>query len=549
MKLFIVESPHKIRTLQRILRQSKTSFIFRATYGHIMDLPKNSLGIDLKRGFFPNLVFLPEKMKNLKAIKRFLSEVKEVYLATDPDREGEAISYHLKEYLSKYKKNLIFKRIDLIEITEWGVERAFKYSREVDEFLYQAWLARRILDRLIGYLLSPLLSKFFKESLSVGRVQSPALKLIVEREKEIDSFSPKITYSLEVLLDNNLKVELYHKNRLYKVSDPEELKEFFESKLKGTELELFETQERRLKRAPPLPLKTTTLIEWGSKCVGLEPKEIMKIAQRLYEEGYITYMRTDSTRVSPLAQSKAKEFIQKCFGSLYLGKYRRKKPQKFSQEAHECIRPTKIDLLKIPLGIKENELYELIWKVFIASQMASASYLEKTYFFRNFNLEKDFTLRISGKTLLFDGFQRILKSEEKEERLPELIKGEKFKILDFILKTHKTSPPPRYTPQSLIKKLESLGIGRPSTYPTILDILYKRGYVVKRGGYLQPTELGKRVCEFLESKTPLFMEYQFTANMEEALDKIYKNQVSYLEVIEGIYEVLKKYLKALKDES
>lgn len=542
MKLFIVESPYKIKTLQKIIHSKENSFIFKATYGHIMDLPKKSLGVNLNKEFAPHLIFLPEKMKNLKSIERFLSKVKEVYLATDPDREGEAISYHLKKFLSKRKKDLVFKRLDLIEITEWGVKRAFQHPREVNEFLYQAWLARRVLDRLIGYLLSPLLSKSFKTFLSAGRVQSPALKLIVEREREIESFVPELSYSLEVLLNNKLKVELYYKNKLYKVSEKEELKKFFESKLKDKELELWEIKEKKVKKPPPMPLKTTTLIEWAFNQLRFEPKETMKIAQRLYEEGYITYMRTDSVRVSLSAQNKAKDFIEKNFGNNYLGKLKKEKIGKFIQDAHECIRPTQINLLRIPSGVKENQLYEVIWKVFIASQMAQAEYLERTYVFANSNLGKEFTLRISGKILLFDGFQKALPSEEKEEKLPELKEGEKFKVRDFNIKIHKTSPPPRYTPQGLIKKLESLGIGRPSTYSTILDNLYFRKYVMKERGYLKPTELGKKVCEFLEIKTPLFMDYHFTAVMEEDLDKIYKGEASYLKVVERVYEVLKKYL-------
>lgn len=546
MKLFIVESPYKIRTLQKICNSNKDFFIFKATYGHIKDLPKNSLGIDLKNNFSARLIFLPEKLKYLRSIEKLLFKVKEVYLATDPDREGEAISYHLKEIFSKQKKDLVFKRLDLIEITELGVKEALRHPREVNEDLYKAWLTRRVLDRLIGYLLSPFLGKVFKTSLSAGRVQSPALRLIVEREREIENFVPEISYTLEILLEDNLKAELYYKDKLYKVSDPREFEDFFQKKLKGTELEIFKIKERKIKKYPPFPFKTTTLIEWSSKELGLDPKETMKIAQRLYEEGYITYMRTDSTRISALAKNKVKEFIQKSFGENYLGKTRKERAQRFVQDAHECIRPTDISLFKIPLGVKENQLYKLIWKFFVASQMAPSIYLEKIYFFKNLNLNKDYTLRINSKKLMFDGFQRVLnfelKFKEKEKGFLELKTGERFKVLDFFIKTHKTSPPPRYTPQSLIKTLESLGIGRPSTYPTILDILYKRKYVIKEKGYLKPTELGVRVCEFLENKIPLFMDYQFTALVEEDLDKIQKGEISYLEVVKKVYQKLKEYL-------
>jgi DNA topoisomerase-1 len=341
MILFVVESPTKIRTLQKFLRDG---FIFRATLGHIKDLPKAKLGIDLKT-FEPALYWLPNKRKVLSEIKKISSKVKEVYLATDPDREGEAIAYHLYEYLSKANPKLNFKRLDLIEITEKGLKLALSNLREINPYLYQSWLTRRVLDRLIGYLISPKLSKTFEKSLSAGRVQSVALRLIVEREKEIENFVPEKSYSLEIKLKRDsvtILSELYYKNKLYKTKNKEELIKFYKEKLLNNLIILEKIEEKIEKKNPPLPLKTTTLIEISQKMLGYEPKQTMYYAQRLYENGYITYMRTDSVRVSEYAQRLAKEFIKLYFGEEFVGKERKIRQNRFVQDAHESIRPTDV---------------------------------------------------------------------------------------------------------------------------------------------------------------------------------------------------------------
>jgi len=541
MILFVVESPTKIRTLQKFLRDG---FIFRATLGHIKDLPKAKLGIDLKT-FEPALYWLSNKRKVLSEIKKISSKVKEIYLATDPDREGEAIAYHLYEYLSKANPKLNFKRLDLIEITEKGLKLALSNLREINPYLYQSWLTRRVLDRLIGYLISPKLSKTFEKSLSAGRVQSVALRLIVEREKEIENFVPEKSYSLEIKLKRDsvtILSELYYKNKLYKTKNKEELIKFYKEKLLNNLIILEKIEEKIEKKNPPLPLKTTTLIEISQKILGYEPKQTMYYAQRLYENGYITYMRTDSVRVSEYAQRMAKEFIKLYFGEEFVGKERKIRQNRFVQDAHECIRPTDVFREEVPLSEPEKKLYQLIRTYFIASQMSPAKYLIRTYIFTNQNLGKDYFLKATFKKLLFEGFLKVLKGEKEEKEFINLKAGEIFEILDWKIKEHITEPPPPYTPSTLIKKLESLGIGRPSTYATLLDILYKRKYVTKEKGFLRPTELGKEVCEYLIRSFPEFLDYKFTSKMEEDLEKVVENKKTYQEIVSFNYEILKNYL-------
>lgn len=544
-KLFIVESPSKINTLKKLLNSSKNKFILKATLGHIKDLPVKKLGVDLKT-FEPQLFYLPQKKRILEDLKKAISKIKEVYLATDPDREGEAISYHLWEYLKKLNPTLQFYRLELHEITEFGLKEAFKKIRQVDENLYLSWKARRVCDRLIGYVISPFLSKNFKKILSAGRVQSPALKLIVEREEEIENFTPQKSFSLEIFAENEkgevIKLELFTKKEIFKKQNKEELLEIYEKYLKNREIKVVSIKEKILKKYPPLPFKTTTLIEWSGKVLSFSPKETMKIAQSLYEEGYITYMRTDSVRVSPLARKEAQSFIEKIFGKEYVGSARRIRNTSFSQDAHECIRPTRVSLDRILLGKREQALYDLIRRIFIASQMSQAQYLEKTYEFKSEELPKDLKLIFKGKRLIFEGYLALLGKEEEDTYFPELKEDDLLQVKDFCIKEHLTKPPERYTPQSLIRKMESLGIGRPSTYATMLDILFTRGYVVEEGKYLKPTELGKQVCKFLEKEASPFMDYKFTAKLEEALDEIAHKKRDYYSTVKEVFKVLERYI-------
>lgn len=538
-----MESPTKISTIKKLLNGGG-NFIFVATLGHIMDLPERSLGVNLDT-FEPMLAVVSKKRKLLERLAEMSKKVDLVYLATDPDREGEAISYHLKHYLSQRNRNLKFARLDLIEITERGLMEAFKNQRDVDETLYLSWKARRVLDRLIGYSLSPYLSKLFQRPLSAGRVQTPALRLIVEREEEIENFVPKITYSLKVkaqLPDGTpIFLELYKENSLFKSYSEEILSNFYDKYLRNRYISLFDVVKKQYKSRAPLPLKTSTLIEVSGKRLGFSPKQTMRLAQDLYEEGFITYMRTDSTRVSAQAKREARAYIKNFFGEAYLGRERRQKKGIFVQDAHECIRPTSVERERVGISPSHQKLYELIRAWFLASFMKDAEYLEQRYLFRGDEFPRDYYLTCSKKVLLFDGFLRVLGYEEKENSETfEVPQGVALRIRDFEIVEHRTRPPERYTPHGLIKKLEALGIGRPSTYAQVVDNLLKRGYAVLEKSYLKPTELGRKVCRELIERAPIFVDYSFTAQMERTLDEIRETERDYQKTLSEYYRALKE---------
>jgi len=563
-KLFVVESPTKIKTLKKILSGQNNSFILLPTYGHIKDLPKTSLGVDLTT-LQPTFVYLRSKYKVLRELKRLSKKVSEVYLATDPDREGEAISYHVREYLLNQRKDLVFYRLDLREITPLGVKSALSHLREVDERLYESFLARRVLDRLIGYLVSPYLSRAFKQSLSAGRVQSPALRLIVEREREIENFKPEVSFGLTLTLKKDgitFTSELYKKKGAFRTKTKEELEEFYKNYVEGQRIYVEKVETKEVKEAPPPPFKTSTLIESAGKAFGFSAKETMFLAQRLYEEGYITYHRTDSTRVSPLAKEMARSFIVENFGPEYSAQRQRRVSGKFTQDAHEAIRPTRLEEKGVGLPAKERMLYQLIWQRFLASEMASAVYLQVKAEIKTPKLPQGFSFVFSGKKLLFPGFKvlfapfchpepqgegsplSIPSNEGEVAQIPDLSKKDELTLVGYKIERHETKPPSRYTEESLIKKMESLGIGRPSTYATMLDILYQRGYIKKEKRELVPTELGKQVCDFLCQRTPFFMDYKYTAEVEGELDEIAKGANSYDKVVKEVLEKLRECLRA-----
>jgi len=563
-KLFVVESPTKIKTLKKILSGESNSFILLPTFGHIKDLPESSLGVDLTT-LQPTFVYLRSKYKVLKELKRLAKKVSEVYLATDPDREGEAISYHVREYLLNYRKDLVFYRLDLREITPLGVKSALSNLREVDERLYESFLTRRVLDRLIGYLVSPYLSKAFKQPLSAGRVQSPALRLIVEREREIENFKPGVSFGLTLTLKKDritFTSELHKKKGGFRTKTKEELEEFYKNYVKGQRIYVEKVETKEVKEAPPPPFKTSTLIESAGKAFGFSAKETMYLAQRLYEEGYITYHRTDSTRVSPLAKEMARSFIIENFGPEYSAQRQRRVSGKFAQDAHEAIRPTRLEEKGVGLPPKERMLYQLIWQRFLASEMASAVYLQVKAEIKTPKLPQGFSFVFSGKKLLFPGFKvlfapfchpepqgeglpvSITSNEGEVPQIPDLSENEELILVGYKIEKHETKPPSRYTEESLIKKMESLGIGRPSTYATMLDILYQRGYIKKEKKELVPTELGKQVCDFLCQRTPFFMDYKYTAEVEEELDEIAKGANNYDKVVKEVLEKLRECLRA-----
>jgi len=541
MILFLVESPTKIKTIKKFFKKKA---IFVATFGHIKDLPKKSLGVDLE-SLKPSFYELSSKKRLIKYLKETALKVGEVYLATDPDREGEAISYHLYQILSARNPELKFKRLDLLEITKDGIERALKNPREIDEELYESWLARRVLDRLIGYLISPRLSKDFKKRLSAGRVQSVALRLVVEREEKIRNFVPQISYGVIALLKGGLKAELFKGKKPVRFKEEKEARELV-ANLKGYEtLKVLEVSKKEEKEYPPLPLKTSTLIEAAQKHFGFTPKETMLYAQRLYENGYITYMRTDSVRVSPSAKRTVRSLIKSTFGEEFVGTTRRTAKSSFVQDAHECIRPTNVFLDRPPVSPECQALYSLIKTYFIASQMKPALFEVVVCKLEHPRLKKGFYFALRFKKLKFPGYKVLfLKEDEDSSETPSLSRGDELLIENFEIKRFETSPPSRYTQASLIKKLESMGIGRPSTYPTIFDILFKRKYIERKKGYLYPTPLGEEVCRYLLKKFPQFVDYQFTAKMEENLEKIAKDELDYFSTVKNVLETLKDYLSS-----
>ena len=548
MTIFIVESPAKIKTLKKIIESlnyknfAKKKIYFVATLGHVKDLPSKKLGIDTQT-FEPYFYFLPGKKKLLEQIKKLTAKATEVYLATDPDREGEAISFHIYETLKSFN-HVKFKRIDLIEITKEGFKRAFLNPRQVNISLYEAWKARRVLDRLVGYLISPVLSKNFKQVLSAGRVQSVALRLVVEREREIKNFKPTTYYTLQVELINEegieLTAELYFKGKLLKSTKKEELINQFKENFSELVF-LLEKEEKTEKEYPPYPLKTSTMIEYAQKYLGYEPEKTMYIAQKLYEAGYITYMRTDSVRVSETARKEVRAFIKKIFGEEYVLLRRQGNTGKFVQDAHECIRPTNINIEEIPNWPEVNPLYKLIRSIFIASQMAPAIYkIVNLSFVSDKSSDKSLFLRANLKFLIFPGYLAWLKGKNLKLATPKEFKvKEVFKIKSWKVKKHRTSPPERYTSSSLIKKLESLGIGRPSTYAHLVNLLCKRKYVKIKNKKLYATELGEKVVDFLLTHYPEFVDYNFTSQVEASLEEILQNQKTYVDIVKPIYDILK----------
>lgn len=547
--LIVVESPTKAKTLSRFLGPD---FKVLASKGHIKDLPKGELGVDINNNFRPKYVTLRGKGKIIEEIKKAAAKAEAVFLATDPDREGEAISWHLENVLEKVNKNIY--RINLHEITERAVREALAKPGKVDMKKVEAQQARRILDRIVGYKLSPLLWKKVVGGLSAGRVQSVALRMIVEREEEIKKFIPKPYWTIEAELEKNGSVfTASFPERLWEKKKAEEIYEILKQ---AQGLEVLKIKKRRIIDTPPPPFTTSKLQQEASTKLGFSPKKTMMFAQRLYEGvelpegsvGLITYMRTDSVRVSEQAIDMARDFIFNNFGRTYLPKQPRIfKNKAKAQDAHEAIRPT--DVFKTPdylRGFLERDLwllYELIWKRFLASQMESAVYDSTTV-----ELETEgIVLRASGRKLVSEGYT-VLYTAGKQSLLPELEEGEIIKIKEVRLKEHTTTPPPRFTEASLVKALEEAGVGRPSTYAQIVSTVQERGYVKKESGRLFPTPLGEIVNRLLTGHFPDFINVEFTAKMEEGLDKIERGSASKDVLLEEFYSIFSKTLKKATKE-
>jgi DNA topoisomerase I len=568
-KLLIVESPAKAKTIEKYLGKD---FKVKSSYGHIRDLDKGSKGIDIQKKFKPNYIISPEKTKVVKELKEWAKKVDEIWLATDEDREGEAISWHLCEVLDLNPKKV--KRIVFHEITKSALLQAIKQPRNVDLNLVNSQQARRVLDRLVGFELSEILWKKVKNKLSAGRVQSVAVKLIVDREREIQGFNSEAFFKVDGLFltqdgknKNIIKASLNHK--FGEVKDAEKFLKICEDSTFKVEA----VSVKPTKRNPAPPFTTSTLQQEASRKLGFSVNRTMSNAQRLYEEGWITYMRTDSTNLSQSAIDAMAQEIEKQFGKKYLNSRQYKTKNASAQEAHEAIRPTYMDLRNAGNDKDQEKLYELIWKRAMASQMSAAE-LEKTEVDITVSKSQEYKFIATGEVLLFDGFLKLYiestddEVEENDSILPPLKVKDLLNYTEISATERFTRPPSRYTEASLVKKLEELGIGRPSTYaPTISKIMEEnRGYVVKesrpgversyqllklRSGklvksteteitgagknHLYSTDLGMIVTDYLASHFPDVINYGFTAEIEQEFDEIADGKLDWVKMIDEFY--------------
>jgi len=556
--LVIVESPAKSKTLEKFLGKD---YEVEASMGHVIDLPRTGMGVDIENNFTPKYSVLPDKKKTLAKLKKDSKDKKDIYLATDPDREGEAISWHLAGELGKGKN---VYRVEFHEITKDAVQEAFKHPREIQINLVNAQQARRILDRVVGYSVSPLLWKKVGRGLSAGRVQSVALRLIVEREREIRAFKPEEYWSVEADLIAPRDKKKFRAN-LEKIDNAKaeiKNKDQADSAIKEIEKEKFivsQVKDTKKKKYPYAPFTTSKLQQAAFNKLHFSAYKTMMVAQALYEGlevgeegrvGLITYMRTDSVKVSKESQEQAKKYITKKFGKDYVpSQFNVYKSKKRAQEAHEAIRPTSV--LKEPQAIKEYldenqfKLYDLIWKEFVASQMSPAE-LKTTS--ADINSGK-YLFRASGTTVLFDGFMKVYFEEKEEETLlPDLQVNDELKLIELIPGQHFTKPPARYTEASLVKVLEEKGIGRPSTYAPIIYTITVRNYVKREGSSLAPTELGEAVTDLIVASFPKIFDVEFTAAMEDELDLIEEGKIEWVTVLKDFYKPFSEALENAKVE-
>ncbi len=561
MKLIIVESPTKAKTLSRFLGND---FKIIASMGHVRDLPKSKLGVEVDNGYKPHYVVPKDKSKNVKILKQEAIGKEKIILATDPDREGEAIAYHVWYLISsqqKKKSDWQFERIVFHEITEKAIKEALNNPRGLDLNLFNAQQVRRVLDRLVGYNLSPLLWYKIKKGLSAGRVQSVALRLIVEREREIKAFQPAEYWLIQVALTKGLKEEeSFLADLIAKNGTKLEIKNKTEAdqicqQLKHLSYVVDQVQVKEVKRFSPPPFTTSTLQQAASNRLGFSSKQTMRLAQALYEEGLITYHRTDSLNLAVSAIEQARVFIEKEYGQSYLPIkpifYKTK--SKNAQEAHEAIRPTRVDrqAQEINLDINHQWLYELIRQRFIACQMKEAVYSQTTVDIK----AGDYLFRAVGTVAVFPGWRviygvkkgDILNGDNGEKiKLPSLVCGDKLNLVKILPWQKFTQPPARFTEASLIKTLEEYGIGRPSTYAPTLSTIQERGYVIKQERRFQPTDLGVMVNDFLVKFFPKVVDFNFTAQMEENLDKIARGELKWVPVIDEFFQPFAKEVDKVK---
>lgn len=553
--LVIVESPAKAKTIEKYLGKN---YKVEASVGHVRDLPKSKMGIDIDDEFEPRYITIRGKGPVLKKLRKEAKKADNVFLATDPDREGEAIAWHLAIAL---KMDLDSKcRIVFREITKKAVNNAIKNPRKIDYNLVDAQQARRVLDRLVGYSISPILWNKIRRGLSAGRVQSVATRIICDREKEIDAFVPQEYWKLSADVKGgkpkekfNIKLNKYKKKKI-KISSKEEADQILKD-LKTGELKVKSIKTSVYNRKPYAPFKTSTLQQEASNKLGFSTRKTMGIAQSLYEgvkvagngtTGLITYMRTDSTRVSDEAVSETVEFIKNTYSEKYLGQAKgKKKSGKGAQDAHEAIRPTSV--LRTPMAVKSSlnkdqfRLYELIWKRFVSSLMSPAKFDRLRVIINN----GDYSFKASGQLLKFEGFLKVYSYvETKESRMPLLEKGEVLELVKYMPTRHETKPPARYTEATLVKAMEEKNIGRPSTYSPTISTILKRGYIEKESRYFKPTELGVLINDIMVNHFTKIVDLDFTALVEEEFDDIEAGDREWKSIIKDFYGDFAEKLKA-----
>ncbi len=582
MKLVIVESPTKAKTIGKFLG---SEFVVKASMGHVMDLPKSKLGVDTLNNFNPQFEISEGKKSTISELQKLASESDGVILASDPDREGEAIAYHISQLLreklsakkskAKSAKNetsssgIPFQRIVFHEITKDAIRNALEHPGVIDTHLVDAQTARRVLDRLVGYKLSPILWQKVRRGLSAGRVQSVALRLIVEREKEIEKFGKEpywtITATLskdkkevefELVSINDEKIEQQNSFQLYDgdytvtkttITTQEKADTILEA-LKKKEFVVSDVAKKETKRSPQPPFTTSTLQQQASQRFGFSGKRTMSLAQKLYEEGFITYHRTDSVHLAETSVTQMRDFVVKKFGESYVPEKVRlfSTKQKLAQEAHEAIRPTDVnkteEYVRDSLGAAYAKIYQLIWSRALASQMADARVESTTVLVETKPVPEKYVFKTTGSILLFEGFLKVNPFGLSDRQLPDFVSGETIPTVQTIAIAHETPAPPRYNDASLIKSLEEEGIGRPSTYATIISVLEERTYVERKDGRFYPTAVGNAVNDFLVKYFSTIDDVPFTASMEDQLDEVAEGKKDWVPVIREFYTPFEKQL-------
>ncbi|GIP56559.1 type I DNA topoisomerase [Paenibacillus woosongensis] len=561
--LVIVESPAKAKTIGKYLG---SKYIVKASMGHVRDLPKSQIGVEVENDFSPKYITIRGKGSVLKELKDASKKVKKIYLAADPDREGEAIAWHLAHALDMDETETC--RVVFNEITKQAVKDAFKTPRKINMDLVNAQQARRILDRLVGYKISPLLWKKVKKGLSAGRVQSVAVKIIMDRENEISAFVPEEYWSITAKLktgESSFEAKFHQlRGEKLELNNEEQVNGILKS-IEGAAFTVSEVKERERLRHPAAPFTTSSLQQEAARKLNFRAAKTMSVAQQLYEGvdlgkegtvGLITYMRTDSTRIAESAQTEAKEYILDKYGEKYAPETPRQYSKKAagSQDAHEAIRPTSV--LRDPESVKsfmsrdQYRLYKLIWERFMASQMSSAVLDTLSVDIA----AGDVTFRAVGSKIRFHGFMKVYVegnddgTTDDDKYLPPLAVGDQLQTEGIEPKQHFTQPPPRYTEARLVKTLEELGIGRPSTYAPTLETIQKRGYVAIEDKKFMPTELGELIIEQMEQFFPEILDVEFTAHMEEDLDHVEEGSEDWVRVLSDFYESFEKRLEVAEEE-